>query len=273
MKRVRRAAAVLSSILLLAAIGCQRRTTEPAEGEIPGLVKAGQLTIGSDIPFEPFEFEKDGKLTGFDVELVEEMAKRLDLKPEWVDTDFATIFTQLAAGKFDMVASATTITDERKKQVDFTDGYMVSLLALVINTTKTPNVKTTNDLKSGDTVAVQDGTTSKTYADGQLAPKGVQVRAFPEAPDTYTALEAGQVTAVIFDEPSAIAEVNKRPTLKIVYTFDTGDRYGFAVNPQNSKLLSELNRVLKEMIEDGTYARIFGKYPDLPKSGDVSKSS
>lgn len=271
--KLRRVATILSLILLLVAIGCQRQEAKTtSEGEISGLVEAGQLTIGSDIPFEPFEFEKDGKLTGFDVELVEEIAKRLDLKPEWVDTDFTTIFTQLAAGKFDMVASATTITEERKKQVPFTDGYMVSLLALVINTSKTPNIKTNDDLKSGDTVAVQDGTTSKTYADGQLAPRGVQVRAFPEAPDTYTALEAGQVTAVIFDEPSAIAEVNKRPTLKIVHTFDTGDRYGFAVNPQNTKLLSELNRVLKEMIEDGTYSQIFAKYPDLPASGDVSKS-
>lgn len=273
MVRVRRGTwllAILAAALLIAA-GCQRGEEPTTTGV--STIKSGKLTVGSDIPFEPFEFEKDGKLTGFDVEMVEEIARRLGLTVEWVDTDFDTIFTQLAAARFDAVASATTITDERKKQVGFTDSYYASQQALTVNRDKSPGVKTTDDLRSGDTVAVQEGTTGQTWAQDNLASKGVQVRAFAEAPDTYTALEAGTVTGVIFDEPSAIAEAKKRPSLQVVQTIDTGERYGFAVNPRNAALLDAMNEALRDMISDGTYSKIYANYPDLPPGGDITKAT
>lgn len=263
---MRRVLAVACLVLLVA--GACRQAPEVTE-ELT-TVKKGTLTVGSDIPFEPFEFEKDGKLTGFDVELVEEIARRLGLEVEWVDTDFEGIFTQLAAGRFDAVASATTITEERKKQVNFTRPYYLAQQALIVNSQKTPNIKSTDDLKQGDTVAVQEGTTGKKWAEENLARNGVEIRSFPEAPDTYIALEAGSVTGVIFDEPSGIAEAQKRPALKVVETIDTGERYGFAVNPKNEKLLARMNKALDETISDGTYAKIYARYPDLPPGGDIT---
>jgi polar amino acid transport system substrate-binding protein len=261
------------AFLLLAA--CNRgtpTTTATSPGGV-ATVKQGELTIGSDIPFEPFEFEKDGELTGFDVELVREIAKRLGLKATFVDTDFETIFTQLAAARYDMIASATTITEERKKQVAFSVPYFVSRLALTINTQRTPNIDSFDDLKSGDTLAVQVGTTSLDYANKNLKPKGVTVREFPEAPDTYNALEAEQVTAVLFDEPSAVAELEERKTLKIAAAVDSGDRYGFPINPENKPLQDAINKALQAIIDDGAYDRIFDKYASLPPSSRISKAS
>lgn len=275
LRSVKRALA-LSAVVLLTFAACRRTTPTTTGTPSPGAfttVKAGELTVGSDIPFEPFEFEKDGELTGFDVELVREIAKRLGLKATFVDVDFATIFTQLASARFDMVASATTITDERKKQVDFSTPYFISLLALTVDKQKSPNIDSTDDLKSGDTLAVQEGTTSETYAEKNLQPKGITVRVFPDGPDPYNALEAGQATAVLFDEPSAIAEVAKRPTLSIAYAFDSGDRYGFPINPKNDNLRAEIDRVLKAIIDDGTYDEIFDKYPDMPQSARISGKS
>jgi polar amino acid transport system substrate-binding protein len=269
MKRV----VVLAALVLMTLAGCRQAQTPRTTGTPTGAVttvEQGSLTVGSDIPFEPFEFEKDGELTGFDVELVREIAKRLNLEAKFIDTDFATIFTQLAVGRYDMVCSATTITDARKKQVDFSTPYFVARLALTINPQRSPNIDSIDDLKSGDTLAVQEGTTSKTYADKNLQPKGVSVRSFPEAPDTYNALEAGQVTAVLFDEPSALTEVETRKSLKIAYAFDSGDRYGFAINPDNDRLRAEVDRVLKAIIDDGTYDRIFDKYPTMPPSARIS---
>jgi ABC-type amino acid transport substrate-binding protein len=75
-------------------------------------ITGGELTVGSDIPFPPFEFRKGDELTGFDVELTEELARRMDLRVKWVDTSFDTLFPQVAAGRFDMAAAATTITPE-----------------------------------------------------------------------------------------------------------------------------------------------------------------
>lgn len=259
-------------LLLVIATGCPKEKVTVQEGKLT-TKEAALLTVGSDIPYEPFEFEgADGKYTGFDVDLVEEIAKRLGLKVKWVDTDFLTIFTQLASGNFDVVASATGINEERKKQVSFTIPYFLSKQGFAVNKDKTPNISSIKDLKSGDTVAVQEGTTLKTWAEDNLAQKGIQIRAFAEAPDLYAALEAGTVTGLLFDEGSVAAEVAKRPALKVAEVVDTGERFGFAVNPANKELLKRMNDALRKIIADGTYSKIFAKYPDLPPGGDISKS-
>ncbi|CAA9482314.1 MAG: hypothetical protein AVDCRST_MAG69-853 [uncultured Solirubrobacteraceae bacterium] len=241
----------------------------PAGGETEvTTVAPGRLTIGSDIPFPPFEFREDGKLTGFDVRLAEELAKRLGLEPRWVDTSFDTIFTSLASGQFDMVASATTITEERKRQVSFTEPYYAAQQALTISTAETPDVRTVEDLEPGSVVAVQRGTTGETWARENL-PEGVEARSFAEGPDTYTALEAGNVAAVLFDEPSAITEVDQRQGLEIVQVIDTGERYGFPVDPRNEELLTALNEALAEVKDDGTYQRIYEEFEALPDGGNI----
>lgn len=236
-------------------------------------VEEGVLTVGSDIPYPPFEFREGDELTGFDVELMEEIANRLGLSDvKWVDTSFDTIFTQLAGGRFDAVASATTITDEREEIVNFSDPYYLSQQALTINSEKTPDITSVDDLSSGDVVAVQQGTTGEKWARENL-PDGVDIRSFPESPDGFTALEAGNVTGVINDEPTALAEIANRSGLEVATTIDTGENYGFPVNPENPSLLEAVNAVLGEMIADGTYAQIYANYPDLPPGGNIAESS
>ena len=106
-------------------------------------IEAGVLTIGSDIPYAPFEdFDAAGMPIGFDVELMNEVANRLGLEPVWRDTDFDTIFTQLAQGNFDVVASATTITADRELMVNFTNPYFNANQALTININETPDITT-----------------------------------------------------------------------------------------------------------------------------------
>lgn len=235
-------------------------------------IAEGVLTVGSDIPFPPFEFREGNELTGFDVELMEEIASRLGIEEvEWVDAGFDTIFTQLAGGRFDAVASATTITEDRAQIVNFTDPYYLAQQALTVNAARTPDLQAVEDLSSGDVVAVQQGTTGEAWAQENV-PEGVDVRSFPEAPDTYTALEAGNVTAVIFDEPSAVAEAERREDLEVVTTIDTGERYGFPVNPQNEALLEAMNGALAEMMEDGTYSSIYDSYEGLPPGGNIIES-
>ena len=250
-------------------------TEEPADmTEEPtaefSTIEEGTLTVGSDIPFAPFEFEEGGEVTGFDVDLVEEIAGRLGLEVSWVDTSFDTIFTQLAAGQFDMVASATTITEERLQTVNFTDPYYRAQQALTVNTEQAPDVASVDDLGEGDSVAVQTGTTGEIWANENLAPAGVQVRTFPDAPDTFIAAEAGQVTGVIFDEPAAVDAAADRDVLEVVDTIDTDEEYGFPVSKDNEALLDAANQTLSEIIADGTYAEIYERYfPEAP-AGSVA---
>lgn len=287
---------VLALVLALVAAGCgdgdeeaappgeetEAVVEEPAETETEAVetepeaaapefstLEEGVLTVGSDIPFPPFEFREGGELTGFDIELVREIASRLGIEDiEFVDTAFDTIFTQLAGGRFDIVASATTITPERDEIVDFSDPYYLAQQALTVNTEQTPDLQSVEDLADGDTVAVQTGTTGETWAQENL-PEGVEIRSFPEAPDTYTALEAGQVAAVIFDEPSALTEADTRPNLEVVATIDTGEEYGFPVNPENTELLDAVNQALQEIKDDGTYGEIYAQFEELPPGGNV----
>jgi polar amino acid transport system substrate-binding protein len=265
--------ALLAAALL--AVGCggdddEEQAPSGGDGGAAAVqtVEEGVLTVGSDIPFPPFEYREGGELTGFDVELVEEMAQRIDLEVKWVDTAFDTIFTQLAAGRYDVVASATTITEERQQSVDFTDPYYAAQQTLTVNVEQTPDLQSVEDLSAGDTVAVQRGTTGEAWARENL-PEGVNLRSFPEAPDTYTALEAGNVTAVLFDEPSAVTEAERRDAVEVVQTIDTGERYGFGVDPQNPELLSALNDALAEIKEDGTYQRLYDRFEELPPAGNI----
>ncbi len=284
MTRFTRLFALLLALVALGLVGCggddgddgaatngtdAMETTEEASFET---VEEGVLTVGSDIPFPPFEFREGDELTGFDVELMEAIASRLGLSEvRWVDTGFDTIFTQLAGGRFDAVASATTITEDREQIVNFTDPYYLAQQALTVNAARTPDLQAVEDLSSGDVVAVQQGTTGEAWAQENV-PEGVDVRSFPEAPDTYTALEAGNVTAVIFDEPSAVTEAERREALEVVATIDTGERYGFPVNPQNEALLEAMNGALAEIMEDGTYSSIYDSYEDLPPGGNIIES-
>lgn len=266
----------VASLVVFAACG-EEEPTPPSGGndtKAPSFstLEEGILTVGSDIPYPPFEFRKGGELVGLDIDLVNEIASRLELETNIVDTSFDTIFTQLAGGRYDVVIAASTITPEREKEVNFSDPYYNSQQSLTVNTTERSDIKSVDDLKEGDVIAVQSGTTGKAWAEENL-PDGVDIRSFPEGPDGYTALEAGDVDGVINDEPTALAEVAGREGLELVQTIETGESYGIAVDPENEALLEAVNQALADIIEDGTYEEIYSKYPDLPPGGNISATS
>lgn len=273
----RLAAVALVAVFGLVACG-DEPPDEPAGGDATGeeeptftTLTEGTLTVGSDIPYPPFEYREGGELVGLDIDLVNEIAERLGLQTEIIDTGFDTIFTQLAGGRYDVVVAASTITPEREEQVNFSDPYYNAQQSLTVNVNETPDIQSVDDLSAGDVIAVQGGTTGKAWAEENL-PDDIEIRSFPEGPDGYTALEAGDVTGVINDEPTALAEVADREGLEVVETIDTGEAYGIAVDPENEELLDAVNQALAEIIEDGTYEEIYSRYPDLPPGGSVAGS-
>ncbi len=106
---------------------------EPAdEAAEPELITEGTLTVGTDTPFEPFEIGQPPDITGYDIEVMNAIAEKLGLEPEYTDTSFETIFRDVAAGQFDIVAAASTITPGRENAVDFSDPYYEAQQALVV---------------------------------------------------------------------------------------------------------------------------------------------
>jgi polar amino acid transport system substrate-binding protein len=230
----------------------------------PTTIKEGVLQVGSCLDFPPFESVEGEDEVGFDVDLAEEIASRLGLTVEWVRADFDTIFTAVASDQFDMVAAASTITEEREEVVDFSEPYYNSRQSLVVNTAETPDIASQADLGEGHIVGVQKGTTGEGYAKDNLVPQGVELKTFQTAPDIFRDLEAGNITAAVNDEPSSAETIKDLQNLELVESIDTQERYGFAFSPNNPELREAANGALAEIIADGTYAEIFGRYfPDV----------
>ena len=225
--------------------------------EDASLVNEGQLTVCSDMPYEPFEFEEDGETKGFDYEVVSAMAEQMDLEVEFRTTPFDSIIPALAAGDCDMIASAMTITEEREEQVDFTEAYFDADQSLLIRAADEDTYASLEDL-AGQTIGVQSETTGATYAEENL-PEGATVRAFQTGADIFTALIAGDVDAALQDFPVNAYRASQSDDLVVTETFSTGEQYGFAV-PTDSALLDPLNEALGNIRDDGTYDQIFSTW-------------
>jgi polar amino acid transport system substrate-binding protein len=220
-----------------------------------GLITEGTLTIGSDIPYPPFEQGKPPDYTGFDVELMDAIAKKLNLQPKWVDTAFGTIFSDEQAGKFDIVASSTTITPAREKKVTFSDPYFKADQSLMVQ--KGSDLASTSDITSDTSIGVQEGTTGQDYAENKT---DATVQAYAGIGTAFNALQAGQVDGVINDFAVSAFALKKYPELDVVQTIKTGESYGFPMQKENTALQGAVNGALKDLIADGTYEKIFEKW-------------
>jgi ABC-type amino acid transport substrate-binding protein len=211
----------------------------------------GKLLVGSDIPYAPFELGRSPNYEGFDVDIVKAVAKRLDLEVTFVKTPFDTIFRNLAQGKFDMVASAATITPERKKEVDFSDPYFPADQSLMVK--KGSDIKTVDDLK-GKVIGAQLGTTGADYAKNKTGAK--DVRTYDLVDDAFNALEAGQVKAVINDCPVSKYAERSHKDLVVVQALKTNERYGLAFPKGSDALRNAANSALADMKKSGKLAQI-----------------
>ena len=236
------------------------QTTATADLET---LKPGTLVVGSDIPYPPFEQGRPPDYDGFDMDLINEIATRLDLETEIKDTPFDTIFRDLAQGKFDVVISGSTITDEREQAVDFGDPYFLAEQSLLVQ--EDSDIQTIDDL-AGRTVGVQKGTTGEAYVKEEQP--DATVRSYGELDDAYNALVAGQVEAVMFDLPGNQEAAETKEGLEVRETYDTGEEFGIAFQEDADALREAVNGALQEMKDDGTFAEMYSEWfkKDPPKS-------
>jgi ABC-type amino acid transport substrate-binding protein len=252
-------AVLLLALAAVAATGCGGGSDTTGSSGGGGSAEGGgggePLSVGSDIPYPPFEQGKPGNYTGFDIELMEAIGERIGRTPEFQDTSFETIFRDVQQGKFEAVISAATITEEREKAVDFSNPYYLSEQAVLVK--EGSDVGSLEDLE-GKTVAVQQGTTGQELAKEELG--GSEVRPYPEGPDAVNALKAGTVEGVIIDAPVAQNAVEKSGGVEIAEKVPTEEEYGIAVAQGETELLEEINKGLEEVLDDGTYKKIYEKW-------------
>jgi len=256
--RLRLAALLLVAPLVVAACGSDDDGGGGAGGV--GTLKDGELLMCSDIPYEPMEFEGEGpdglQYTGFDVELINAVAKESDLKLKIKAVLFDGILGNLAAKDCDVAVSSITITDERKEQVLFSDPYFDADQSLLV--TKEGGVKALDEL-TDETIAVQSGTTGADYAEANK-PDGATVKAYDDTTGMFGAIASGDVAAVLQDFPINAYRATKDDSVEVVETFKTDEQYGFAVRKDNTALQTALNDGLEKVRGDSTYDDLYEKY-------------
>ncbi len=266
MKRLISFAAAASALALLMS-GCANYTQPSASASAgtssaagPALVTAGKLTVCTHLAYKPFQFKDDsGKIVGFDVDLMDVVAKSLGATKEIVDIDFAQITSGavFAAKKCDTGAATITITEERSASAPFSDPYFSATQALLVKSDS--GIKDLVDLK-GKVLAVQTDTTGQVYAEEHKAEFGYTVKVYDDMPTGANAVLAGNADANINDNGVVYDFAKDNPTTTVVKEFATGEKYGFNVSKDNAALLTAMNAALKAAKADGTYNTIYKKW-------------
>jgi len=213
------------------------------------------IKVGTDATFPPMEFTENGKRTGFDIELVEAVAKKLGKQVEWVDIDFKGLIPGLVSHRFDMAVSAIYVTDERKKVVDFTDPYYAGGLVAMVKDGS--SISKLSDL-DGKKVTVQVGTKSVGYLQEHF-PK-VQRIEVEKNQEMFNLVDIGRADAAVTGKPAAYQYVRTRPGLHVLDEQLTTEEYGMALRKDEPDMRKAVNETLAQLKADGTYAAIVKKW-------------
>ncbi|MGN7763739.1 amino acid ABC transporter substrate-binding protein [Paenibacillus sp. 22594] len=237
----------------------------PAEQNSLEAIKAsGKLRIGTEGTYAPFTFhDASGKLTGFDVEIAEEVAKRLGVKAEFFETQWDGIFAGMDAKRFDVIFNEVSITDERKVKYDFSEPYIVSKAVLIVGE-KNEDIKTFADLKGKK--AGQSMTSNLSDIARENGAEIVSTDGFNQAIDLLT---SGRIDATVNDGLSYLDLKKQKPDVKIkvVDEIAEGSQSAAVFLKGNDELVAAVSEALAAMKSDGSYLKISEKY----FGADVSK--
>ena len=247
-------------------------TTETGDGED----SMEMITIGSDIPYKPFEYRtEEGDLVGFDVEIAEAVfAGEMGIEYEFQPTGFSTIIESLNNGNFRVIMSAMTINDERDQKVDFSDPYFTAYQTVIV--LNDSDITSKDDLK-GLNVGVQKGTTGEGAAEGlkEEFDGDLTIKSFDQINGAFNALLNSQVSAVINDntvnaefayqndnvrflegEGEAAAQGDDAPP----YLTLTVENYGIAFRQDDDEFRMQVNEAIAAIKESGIYDEIYSEY-------------
>lgn len=236
-------------------------STKDASSESAGEAKAEgsyagkTLIMATNAEFPPYEYHEGKDIVGIDVEIAKAVAEQMGAKFEVSDMAFDAIISAVDSGKADFGAAGMTVTEDRKKNVDFSDTYATSVQSVIIP--ENSDIKSIDDLK-GKKIGVQQGTTGDIYATKDYGKDAVQP--FPKGVDAVLALGAGKVDAVIIDGNTAKAFVADQKGLKLLDSAYAEEEYAICVKKGNTELRDGINAALKELKASGKLDEIVAKY-------------
>ena len=262
------------SIILLAACGTNKNeggsasgsdsgssegsgATETAGNALETIKERDKLIVGVKYDTKLFGLKNpsSGEVEGFDIDIAKQLAKSIlgdESKIELVEVTSKTRMPLLNKGDIDMIVATMTITEERKKEVDFTDVYFEAGQSLLVK--KGSPIKSIEDLNSKTTVLAVKGSTS-TDNIREMAPEA-PVLEFENYAEAFTALKAGQGDTLTTDNSILLGMASEDNNYELVGGTFTDEPYGIAVKKGETELLEALNAALKELKENGEYDKI-----------------
>jgi polar amino acid transport system substrate-binding protein len=259
-------AGILLAGLVLAACGKQEPPAPAAGASAPAAAAAPApaakvYVVGTDAAYVPFESQNDkGEIVGFDIEVVQAVAKKAGIEVKFINTPWEGIFNSLNQGDRDLLVSAITITAERKQTMDFSTPYFDAQQLIAVK--KDSKIAKFNDLKKLK-VGVQNGTTGDEVVTKLQGKDSPNIKRFEATPLALKELEAGGVDAVVADNGVVEHYVNNNSGTQFKTITDASfspEQYGLAVKKGNTELLEKLNKGLADIKTDGTYDKIYAKY-------------
>ncbi|MDE6752946.1 MAG: transporter substrate-binding domain-containing protein [Eubacterium sp.] len=228
-----------------------------------GNSEKAKLTLATSADFPPYEFVgDDGAYVGIDIEIAQAIADKLDRELVVENMDFDSIVGAVSTGKTDMGMAGLTDTPERRESVDFSSSYAKGIQAVIVK--EDSAIKTVDDLYADGVtykVGAQISTTGDIYFGDDIANGDTTctLEEYQTGADAVAALVTGKIDAVIIDNEPAKSFVAANSGLKILDTEYANEDYAIAF-PKNSALVEDVNKVLEELIADGTVQKIVDKY-------------
>ena len=219
------------------------------------------LVMATNATFPPYESVSGDDIVGIDVDIANAIAKKLGKKLKIEDVSFDSIIAGVQNDKYDFGMAGMTVTDERKKNVDFTESYAKAVQVVIVK--EDSDIKSIDDISSKNKIGVQQGTTGDIYASDTVENGGYgedAVTKYNSGPDAVQALLSDKVDCVIIDNEPAKAYVAANQGLKILDSSFADEEYAICVKKGNSQLKNDINKALKELKDDGTIDKIVSKY-------------
>lgn len=249
--------AIRRSIMVMGLLSLTAASAAMAQNSLEQIKAAGVIKIGTEGTYAPFTFhDASGKLTGFDVEIAEAVAKHLGVKAQFIEGKWDGLIAGLDANRYDIVANEVGITEARKLKYDFSTPYIVSKAALIIRSDNT-TIKTFADLKG------KKSANTLTSNFGKLAQvSGAEIVPVQGFNDSVQLLQSGRVDATINDTLSFLDFKKHQPQakLKIAATQNNADESGIIFKKGSPELQAAINKALAGIKADGTYLKISKKY-------------
>lgn len=233
-------------------------TTMVAAVAVCSTAGAKDLLVAVDTAFVPFEFRQGEEYVGFDIDIWAAVADELGVTYEIQPMDFNGILPAIQTRNVDVALAGITITEERQKAIDFSDGYYDSGFLLMVATDS--DINSVDDL-GGKSLALRMGTSAAQYADEHF--KDTEKRLFPNIDNAYLELQTGRVDAAMHDTPNVLYYIKTagQGRVKAVGEQMMAHEYGIAF-PKGSELVPRVNEALSTIKEDGRYKEIYQKWFD-----------